>query len=122
MPRIFSSLVAVFCLLILFVSSAACLVATPPDTSTNAAMPMQISAPGHECCPPGHDQPQMSASCCTVHHQPAATDCVTIADHQATASAAQSALPVLIQVAAANATVDTSAPLLPPRTLQVLRI
>jgi hypothetical protein len=74
MSRTLSSFVAVLCLLMLFISSAACLaVALPSDTLAISAMQHQhtVNAPDHACCPQRSPADQhTSNTCCTVHHQP----------------------------------------------------
>src|SRR5947209_3210006 len=72
MKRLLSTSVATICLLALFVSSAACLVATPTNNpgATHVHMDASLSAPQHACCPKARGSGEhASATCCTVHHQ-----------------------------------------------------
>lgn len=71
MKRSLSSLVAVLCLLTLFVSSAACLAAPLLQPVSSGIEMHSMSSSDHACCPKQTSGSQMSGSCCTVHHQPA---------------------------------------------------
>ncbi|MDE1175633.1 MAG: hypothetical protein PW789_03410 [Edaphobacter sp.] len=74
MKRILSTAVATLCLLILFVSSAACVALPMSQASMTADSTMPsttLTAPAHECCPSHSPMQHSSISCCIVHHQPA---------------------------------------------------
>ncbi len=71
MRRSLSSFVAMLCLLVLFISSAACMAVTLPENSTSMSAPQHSVSAGHTCCPvkaPADEH--TSSTCCTVHHQP----------------------------------------------------
>jgi hypothetical protein len=69
MSRSLSSFVSMFCLLVLLISSAACL-ALPQNALTTQLHPM-VNTPEHACCPQRSAAGEhASTACCTVHHQP----------------------------------------------------
>jgi hypothetical protein len=69
MGRTLSSFVAVFCLLVLLVSSAACLVV--PQIALTLTQHTHLSSADHACCPQHSSSSEhTSTTCCTVHHQP----------------------------------------------------
>src|SRR5580765_6259200 len=79
MRRTLSTLVATVCLLALFISSAACMALPASQLTPTATHIHTITAADHECCPAKHSDQQVTAQCCTVHHQPAAA--ATTANH-----------------------------------------
>jgi len=101
MRRSLSSFVAMFCLLTLFVSSAACIaVALPQDALvTWAQHGHSANAQDHGCCPKNSPASEHSSTtCCTVHHQPVSAASVVELEHPIVFSHA--ALPGQMMVAA----------------------
>jgi len=71
MRRTLSSFVAVLCLLMLFVSSAACLAAALPQDLLATQHDHAVNTAEHACCPQRSPAGEhLSTTCCTVHHQP----------------------------------------------------
>lgn len=120
MRRTFSTFVATFCLLALFISSAACMALPASQLTPTATHVHSVSAADHECCPAKHSGKQVTAACCTVHHQPAAAS--SAANHTLSLDATPATLATLLPEATTAPPTSKKTGPPPRRPSTVLRI